>query len=560
MAEKDCQVKQATANETAVMIEGLYNGIARDLQKVKKEICNELKYSSLQIGSYYDVGQKAAAQELAKSSDNVQAIADEVKKVREELSNLSENSNEALVAKIDAIEAKLALVQEIESAVAELDEKLVALNEKLETVQPDVEVISEKVAEKVKDVLPAPAENVDYDQIVDRTAEKVVESLPYSEKIDYKQIEEFVQASAIDYKQIEELVQASAIDTVALGDEISDKVAEKLPVPEAIDYERLADTVLAKMPQPEPIDYETLADTILAKMPQPEPIDYEALAERVAQKIMTAEAEKEPESYDVVLDEEGIDKIAEAVAAKLNLVELVNYDELSDKISEKIAVKVELYEDEEVAEEIELDEVEEDVEEEVALTDAEETVHEYIESGDDLVDAETGMVIRLKRSFTAKLKQSNEDVKGYYDQIKNELISYKRGRTSVKSTVSWQCDRFNLGRATIAKMNICGKTLCFYVDLDPNDPELKQSVFHQKDVGEQKAYQKTPFKVKVKSELGAKRAVRLVKYLADKHQAEKKVEFVPTDYVEELAYETTKELLDKGLIKETKEKKNAFSF
>ena len=29
MAEKDYQVKQATANETAVMIEGLYNGIAR---------------------------------------------------------------------------------------------------------------------------------------------------------------------------------------------------------------------------------------------------------------------------------------------------------------------------------------------------------------------------------------------------------------------------------------------------------------------------------------------------------------------------------------------------
>jgi hypothetical protein len=252
----------------------------------------------------------------------------------------------------------------------------------------------------------------------------------------------------------------------------------------------------------------------------------------------------------------------------LNLVELVNYDELSDKISEKIAVKVELYEDEEDVEEIELDEIEdvedveevEEVEEEVAVADAEETVHEYIESGDDLVDAETGMVIRLKRSFTAKLKQSKEEVKGYYDQIKNELISYKRGRTSVKSTVSWQCDRFNLGRATIAKMNICGKTLCFYVHLDPNDPELKQSVFHQKDVGEQKAYQKTPFKVKVKSELGAKRAVRLVKYLADKHQAEKKAEFVPTDYVEDLAYETTKELLEKGLIKETKEKKNAFSF
>jgi hypothetical protein len=162
----------------------------------------------------------------------------------------------------------------------------------------------------------------------------------------------------------------------------------------------------------------------------------------------------------------------------------------------------------------------------------------------------------LKRSFTAKLKQSDEEVKVYYDLIKNELISYKK----LKSTVSWHGDRFNLGRNTIAKINICGKTLCFYVALDPEDPELKTSVYHQKNVGDQKAYQATPFKVKVKSEVGAKKAVRLVKILAEKMEAVKKAEYAPTDYVEEFRYETTKELLEKGLIKETKEKKNAFKF
>ena len=109
-------------------------------------------------------------------------------------------------------------------------------------------------------------------------------------------------------------------------------------------------------------------------------------------------------------------------------------------------------------------------------------------------------------------------------------------------------------------MNICGKTLCFYVALDPADPELKETVYHQKNVGEQKAYQATPFKVKVKSDMGAKKAVRLVGILADKLGAAKKENFVPTDYVEEFAYETTQELLEKGLIKETQEKKIDFEF
>jgi hypothetical protein len=164
--------------------------------------------------------------------------------------------------------------------------------------------------------------------------------------------------------------------------------------------------------------------------------------------------------------------------------------------------------------------------------------------------------VRLKRSFTAKLKQSDEEVKVFYDMIKNELASYKK----VKSTVSWLGDRFNLGRATIAKMNICGKTLCFYVALDPEDPELKSTVYHQKNVGDQKAYQATPFRVKIKSEMGAKRAVRLIGILAEKIGAVKNSNYVNADYVEEFAYETTKELLDKGLIKETKEKKIAFEF
>ena len=40
-------------NETALMIEGLYNGLTYDLQKMKKELMNELKYAAMQSSSVY---------------------------------------------------------------------------------------------------------------------------------------------------------------------------------------------------------------------------------------------------------------------------------------------------------------------------------------------------------------------------------------------------------------------------------------------------------------------------------------------------------------------------
>lgn len=165
-------------------------------------------------------------------------------------------------------------------------------------------------------------------------------------------------------------------------------------------------------------------------------------------------------------------------------------------------------------------------------------------------------VTRYKKSFVAKLKQSDVKLKVYYSDIKNAFDSYKR----VNSTVSLQGDRFNFGRDTIAKMTVVGKTLKLYLALDVNDPELKETVYHQKFAGDQKAYEATPFLIKVKSEIGAKKAVRLVDYLASKLEAVKEKDFAPVDYVAEYAYETDEELIEKGLIKVTQGKKISLKF
>jgi hypothetical protein len=182
-----------------------------------------------------------------------------------------------------------------------------------------------------------------------------------------------------------------------------------------------------------------------------------------------------------------------------------------------------------------------------------ESVAEEIAVADDNGDE---MVTRYKKSFVAKMKQSDTKLKVYYSDIKNAFDSFKR----INSTVSLQGDRFNFGRDTIAKMTVVGKTLKLYLALDVNDPELKETVYHQSDVSDQKAYESTPFLVKVKSEVGAKKAIRLVKYLAAKLEAVEDPTFEPVDYVAEYAYETDEELIKKGLIKVTQGKKISLNF
>ena len=44
------------------------------------------------------------------------------------------------------------------------------------------------------------------------------------------------------------------------------------------------------------------------------------------------------------------------------------------------------------------------------------------------------IIIKYKKSFTAKLIQSDDEVKSYYSSLKNELLSYD----GVKSRISWK--------------------------------------------------------------------------------------------------------------------------
>ena len=153
------------------------------------------------------------------------------------------------------------------------------------------------------------------------------------------------------------------------------------------------------------------------------------------------------------------------------------------------------------------------------------------------------MVIRYSRSFTARVTQADDTLKGYYSEIKNELLSYDL----VKSRISWKHDAFNRGRLQLAKLVVRGKNLCVYLALDPNAYEVEK--YHQIDQGSKNAYAKVPMMVRVKSDLGLRKAKFLISEMMANYEIEKG-DAEAVDYASQYAYKDTKTLIAENLIKE----------
>ena len=600
-------------NESSNKIDLLYKWISYDLQRMRNELLNEMKYSSLQVGSLYgqlkgdrenevseitqelrytykqnqsiydglsamitdDVSSKLASlDEKFAALDKLQELLSDIGELKYSYQQLQASYesvvgilNDEVAPKVDVIASKLESLEQLENVIQENNRQVLDAVSAISVADPvDYERIVDEVGDRMLELLnqmkgeeqpvaamAAPAVEIDYDRIIDGTVEKVVESMPYVPQIDMDAlavaVASKIAAPVIDYDRLADLVVAKlAANTqqtydVTLDEDGIDAIAEKVA-------EKLSGNA---------IDYDKVCLAAQAAQIVPDPVDYDRIGEIVEDKLANS-------PMDLVLDEEGINAIARGVADQLTVEEItVEEAPLEEVVAAAVA--------EEIVEETVEEVVEEPVVEETAVETAEEVElpivdempaqeelavavgYQEDEIG-QLVDAETGLVIRLKKSFTAKMKQSEEKIKGYYSDLKNELVAYKR----INSNVSWHGDRFNFGRDTVAKMTIVGKTLNLYLDLDPNDPEFKTTVYHQKDVGNQKAYESTPFMVKIKSDAALKKALRLVAALAEKLGTEKETNYQAVDYVAEFAYQTTKQLFEEGFIKATKEKKVDLNF
>ncbi len=130
--------------------------------------------------------------------------------------------------------------------------------------------------------------------------------------------------------------------------------------------------------------------------------------------------------------------------------------------------------------------------------------------------------------FAEKMIFMEKEKQAYYDAINNELLTYRK----VRARISSKGVSYRVGRQLVAKITIRGKTIKAHYALEVSN--FNQNVYFQKDMSDVKAYEEVPFTVKVKSERGAKNALKLVAALAEAHGLVKKTRSTPVDSIEDL--------------------------
>ncbi len=150
--------------------------------------------------------------------------------------------------------------------------------------------------------------------------------------------------------------------------------------------------------------------------------------------------------------------------------------------------------------------------------------------------------IKLDRSFTAKLVQSDDETKQMYSELKNELLSY----AGVKDRMSWRRETYRRARLTLARFGVRGKTLCLYLALQP--AEYAESKYKVEDASDRSSCADTPLMYRIKNPLRMRYAKELIAAMMAQNGLER-IERETADYTEELAYRTTLKLIEEELIR-----------
>lgn len=129
--------------------------------------------------------------------------------------------------------------------------------------------------------------------------------------------------------------------------------------------------------------------------------------------------------------------------------------------------------------------------------------------------------------FATRLLSLDDDIKEYYNLLKEEALSY-----GLKSRLSISGDTFRLHTKTYLKIAVAGKGLKLYMALDPS--AYKDSSIPVKDAGTKNLYKDIPLVFKVKSPLSLRRAKSLIKDVCEKDGL-KQSEITTFDYVAQLS-------------------------
>lgn len=127
--------------------------------------------------------------------------------------------------------------------------------------------------------------------------------------------------------------------------------------------------------------------------------------------------------------------------------------------------------------------------------------------------------------FIERINLSTKEVKSYYNMIKNAIME----NAGIQNKITKRYDTFKVGRKILFKIAYVGKTLKIFLPLNPTDYPPAQ--FPHKDMSDVIKHRFTPYMMKVRSNLGLKRALILIKDSMIKLGLEKDPTYKNADYV-----------------------------
>lgn len=215
------------------------------------------------------------------------------------------------------------------------------------------------------------------------------------------------------------------------------------------------------------------------------------------------------------------DEIIEASENTEEVIESSNSESLDEALAEtkEEALEEEKQESRSIEPVISEESVDdEDNDEDDDLDELEEDDKEDASAPSSLVVSEK----RIRLTFEEKTTLASDEVKNYYNEVKNYLLMYR-----AHARLSKKCESFRY-KGLLAKVAFAGKTLKVNLAIDPKT--LEGTKYHFKDRSDKKQYQLVPTQIKIKSDRGLKYFKELVDMMMEGREVKPKRRFETTDF------------------------------
>ena len=324
---------------------------------------------------------------------------------------------------------------------------------------------------------------------------------------------------------------------------------EKAEEPEEVETVEEPAEEVSEVTEPEkaeePEEAEGVEEPVAEEVEEPAEPETAEVVEEVAEQSEeveeVAEEQPEEEAAEQPAEEPGVEAVEEEQLVAEQSVE-------EEAVESEAPVAEETVETEQPAEP-ETAEVTEAVVEQPAEKQVDEGSFEAKTAQREIIPAATRVVpegkilvkVRYNRSYTARLIQSQDTLKSYYDEVKNELMRY-----GVSNRISWKHETFRKGRKLLARFGVRGKTLGVYLALNPAD--FENTKYKVDDVSGVKRNAAVPSLYRIKND----RRCRYVKDLIAKLMAENGLEAGEErneKYSAQYPYEELEPLIDRKLVK-----------